>query len=61
MATERVSARHSAEHVLRTYIEAMLRQRYTVPEVIEALMSVKIELVSVDNWQKIAAEADFKP
>jgi len=24
-------------------------------------MSVKIELVSVDNWQKIAAEADFKP
>jgi len=61
MATERLNVRPSAEHALRTSIAAMLRQRYTLPEIIEALMSVKIELVSVDNWQKIAAEADFKP
>jgi hypothetical protein len=61
MAIEYINPRHSAEHVLRSYIAAMLRQRYTLPEIIAALMSVKIELVSVDNWQKIAAEADFSP
>jgi len=61
MATQLVNPRHSAEHIMRSYIEAMLRQKYTVPEIIAALMALKIELVSVDNWQKIAAEANFRP
>jgi len=61
MATQHLALRHPAELVLRRYVEAMLRQHYTLPEIVEALMALKIELVNVENWQKVVAEADFAP
>ena len=57
MANERLSA----EEVLREYTLQMLRQGYQMHEVVEALMSLKIEMANTMQWQQAISDALYRP
>lgn len=62
MATERMTnkALH-AEDDLREAIYVLIRNGHSMEAVIEALMSLKIEMVNAMDWQKAVSDAMYKP
>jgi len=64
MATERMttySKVHYAEEALREAIYVMIRNGHSMEAIIEALMSLKIEMVNAMDWQKAVSDAMYNP
>ena len=62
MANERMTnkALH-AEHDLREAVYVMIRNGHSMEAIIEALMSLKIEMVNALVWQKAVSDAMYNP
>jgi hypothetical protein len=50
-----------AEDDLREAIYVLLRSGHSMEAVIEALMSLKIEMVNALDWQKAVSDAMYNP
>lgn len=62
MATERMTSKAlHAEDDLREAIYVLMRKGHSMEAIIEALMSLKIEMVNAMDWQKAVSDAMYKP